>query len=158
MTAAAVLIPALTAPLVQHRACDNCRMPVNDQGMSTRDEGPGSRGWIHTLTGMYRCADPYAEGDGYAAPGPDSEQALESARDEAYQVGEETGREEGYDEGRDEGHTEGVKEGRAQMRDELDFALSGALDGLIPVSPGGDTVSLEHVRAMLTDAWERCLA
>lgn len=136
----------LDDPLVEHRACENCQMPVNDQGMSVSD-GAGARGWIHTLTGAYRCPPGIymdaGKGLAFAMPAPGLvTNALQG--DEDY-LAEKT----------DEAHADGRKE----MRDELEQALTAAIsrtESGVHRSPRGMTV--DRLLDALHEAWKDCPA
>lgn len=147
----------LTDPAVEHRACRLCRMPINDQGRSTNDEGgPGCRGWIHTLTGQYRCPPgTYTKaGDGPAFAFPDvGEDALEDARTEAHEIGYEAGQEAGFEEGKQEGLNEGHDEGARDMYAEFEAAFDGCLDNVSATTPMLSAL-LDDVREALAAAWK----
>lgn len=129
-------------------ACVNCQHPVHSWD--------GKRGWIHTLTGTYRCPVwPHGWAEGTTTS--DLETRLDEAAAEAEEIGREAGYEDGYSEGEsegrdagyDDGQKDGIAEGRQAMYDELNAALAGALDEL------DDPVPLAVVRRSLTKAWNR---
>lgn len=138
-----------TDVLVTHGACPSCLMPVNDQGC-----GPG-RGWIHTLTGQYRCEGFTGNGMVFAAEAITedeitrriNEACAETESVVAGQIRDEMYTREDVDEAADEANAVGVKEGRTQMHDELDDAISKAL------SLAGDNATADQLREALTTAW-----
>lgn len=125
-----------------HSSCVACHRPIHSHD--------GTRGWIHTSSGTYRCPTfPF----GWADPGKprDIEAVIQAAAAEAEVNGYDEGFADGKAEGRDDGHQEGVAEGRQQMHDELTRALTSFLAEL------GDRVAGDPavVRRALVRAWNR---
>lgn len=152
---------------VEHRACELCQTPINDQGLSLETN---DRGWIHTLTGQYRCPPgTYTEADkggapafAFPAPGDD---ALETARDEAYNVGYEIAQEtlhtddelaERVEEAETAAHNAGVAQGRADYSTELNGAITAALHRYrTGAALTGERLAVyEALNEALTEAWE----
>jgi hypothetical protein len=136
--------------LTDHRACQNCEQPTNDQGTGA---------WVHTVTGLYRCtpsADVCISGDGFARPY--SKQADDEALQEEYEKGEQHGAEIAREEMIDEHDAairdaaeKAVEEGRTAMHAEIDAALSRVFDPVLPTDL--DPTTTEYLRERLACAW-----
>lgn len=129
--------------LTEHRGCQNCQCPVNDQGTGS---------WVHTLTGTYRCTPGAAVsvgGDGFAMPY--SPEADEEALQQAFEQGHEEGRDEALEQDCDqcpEERENGAEDGRKAMRDDLAAAFDAA------IAEVGDNASADELRGALARAWE----
>jgi flagellar biosynthesis/type III secretory pathway protein FliH len=133
------------AALYEVSACVNCQHPIHSSD--------GKRGWIHTLTGTFRCPE-YPHG--WAEPGAGEEEIqrrVDEAAAEAEIVGRDRGYEEGYGEGKSDGekagysagYDEGLTEGREQMHDQLLAVVNTVLDSAIAT----DQLRAELVHAMM---------
>ncbi|AYB70598.1 hypothetical protein SEA_SERENDIPITOUS_57 [Mycobacterium phage Serendipitous] len=129
-------VALLGATAVEHRVCEECTGPVNDQGQGE------DRGWVHTDTGLYRCG----WGGGFATPVP-GEEAMERAIEKAAIEAEEVGREHGFEDGKTEGLAEGEEVGARAMFDTVALAFTDAMMA-VPDDADADTL-----RAALQSAW-----
>lgn len=126
-------------------ACVNCQHPIHSWD--------GKRGWIHTLTGTYRCP---VYPHGWAEPGAGEEEIerrIDEAVSEAETIGRDNGYEQGYSEGeaegeekgRSAGYDEGLTDGREQMHGQLLAAVNTVLDSAI----APEELRAELVHAMM---------
>jgi hypothetical protein len=159
-----------TVLLTEHRACENCWTAVNDQGMSTSEEGPGARGWIHTLTGQYRCPPGTYRDDGeiaYALPAQ-GEEAIEARIEKACIETEEVTRsacensmydDKQLQDAKDKAYAKGRAKGRADYSTELNVAITEALHKFrtkFRLSAGALQL-YDDMNEVLTEAWNSVL-
>lgn len=157
MTSAA-LTAALIAKLAEHRACQNCLQSINDQG---RGE---TRGWVHTLSGNYRCGAgnwaPEGEDLAYANPSdPEKEidRRIEEAALEAAQAAREQGEETALADHQTECEAkqeEAYLKGRGDMNTELNGAITVALHKFMGRLTRQERTLIERLNDALTIAWE----
>lgn len=148
--------------MVQHRTCEQCHHPINDQGLclDTADANK-QRGWIHTETEQYRC--PRGTLGTFAFPDY-SEDTLEAAREEAYGLGYDAAAETLYTAeelkfAREDAYSRGVAQGRADYSTELNGAITVALHTFIgSLTSASDTALIMRLNEGLTEAWESVTA
>lgn len=136
-------IEVAKAWLTEHRACEACQHPVNDQGLGE------ARGWIHTVTGQYRCP----EGSGYATPMA-GEDAIAAAVDAAIAETESVLRETLYDDGEmDTARDDANDAGRAEYSTELNGAITAALHNFRAGLTDAENDVVNRLNEALTEAW-----
>ena len=128
---------------IEHRACEQCQHPVNDQGMGE------DRGWIHTLTGSYRC--PPGTAGNWATPAPGEgaiEAAVEAAIIETEQVTREACEDEMFDdEQMADAEDKAYEAGRNDMFDAVALAFTDAMADVADDAPA------DTLRAAMQAAW-----